>query len=63
MSIPHNNKIILIKKLQIVLENTKMYYTNCHRTNHIVETYKVKRKEDHVPIIFEVTTQQIKVQS
>jgi hypothetical protein len=39
-----------------------MYYTNCHRTNHNVETCKVKRKEDHVPIVFEVTTQQIKVQ-
>ncbi len=39
-----------------------MYCTNCHKTNHDVETYKVKRKENHVPKIFEVTTQQIKVQ-
>jgi len=39
-----------------------MYYTNCHRTNHNVETYRVKKKEDHVPAIFEVITQHIKVQ-
>jgi hypothetical protein len=38
-----------------------MYCTNCHKTNHDVETYKVKRKENHIPKIFEVTTQQIKV--
>ncbi len=38
-----------------------MYYTNCHRTNHNVETYRVKRKEDLIPAIFEVTIQQIKV--
>jgi hypothetical protein len=31
-----------------------MYYTNCHRTNHDVETYKVKRKEDFVLTISEV---------
>jgi len=31
-------------------------------TNHNVETYKVKRKEDLVPIVFEVTIQQIKIQ-
>jgi hypothetical protein len=23
-----------------------MYYTNCHRTNHNVETYRVEKKED-----------------
>ncbi len=39
-----------------------MCYTNCHRTNHNVETYKVKRKEDHVLVIFEIITQHIKVQ-
>jgi len=39
-----------------------MYCTNCHRTNHNVETYRVKRKEDHVHVIFEVIIQQIKVQ-
>jgi hypothetical protein len=32
-----------------------MYYTNYHKTNHNVETYRVKRKEDHVHAIFEVT--------
>jgi hypothetical protein len=39
-----------------------MYYTNYHMTYHNVETYIVKRKENFVPIVFEVTTQQIKVQ-
>jgi len=39
-----------------------MYCTNCHNTNHNVETYRVKGKEDHVLIVFEVTTQHIKVQ-
>jgi hypothetical protein len=39
-----------------------MYCTNFHRTNHNVETCRVKRKEDLVPIVFEVTTQHIKVQ-
>ncbi len=38
-----------------------MYCTNCHKANHNVETYRVKRKENHVPTIFKVTTQQIKV--
>ncbi len=39
-----------------------MYCTNYHKTNHNVETCRVKRKEDFVPIVFEVTTQHIKVQ-
>jgi hypothetical protein len=39
-----------------------MYCTNYHRTNHNVETYRVKTKEDHVLIVFEVITQHIKVQ-
>jgi hypothetical protein len=39
-----------------------MYYTNCHRTNHNVETYKVKRKEDLAPTVSEVINQHIKVQ-
>jgi predicted metal-binding protein len=38
-----------------------MYYTNYHKTNHNVETCRVKRKEDLVPTISDVTTQQIKV--
>ncbi len=29
-------------------------------TNYNVETYTIKRKEDHVPIVLEVTTQHIK---
>jgi hypothetical protein len=40
-----------------------MYYTNCHWTNHNVETCRVKRKEDHVHVVFKVTIQQINVQS
>jgi len=39
-----------------------MYCTNYHKTNHNVETCKVKRKENHVLAIYEVTTQHIKVQ-
>jgi hypothetical protein len=39
-----------------------MYYTNCHVTNHSVKTCKVKRKENFVPKVSKVTTQQIKVQ-
>jgi hypothetical protein len=39
-----------------------MYYINCHRTNHNVETCKVKRKEDHFLAIYDVIIQQIKVQ-
>jgi hypothetical protein len=38
-----------------------MYCTNCHNV-HNVETCKVKRKENHVLIIYKVTIQHIKVQ-
>jgi len=38
-----------------------MYCTLCHMTNHNVETYKIKRKEDHVHVVSEVTIHQIKV--
>jgi hypothetical protein len=38
-----------------------MYCTNYHRTNHNVETYRVKRKEDHVLEVFKVTIKHIKV--
>jgi hypothetical protein len=34
-----------------------MYSTNCYRKNHNVETYRIKRKENHVLIVFEVTIQ------
>jgi hypothetical protein len=54
---PHNSKIVSFQKPQIVLEKTKMYYINCHKTNHNVETCRVKRKEDPIPTIFEVTVQ------
>ncbi len=39
-----------------------MYCTNCHRTNQNVETCKVKRKEEVIPAISEVTTQHIRIQ-
>jgi len=61
MLVPHNSKIILAPKPQTILEKTWMFYTNCHRTNHNVETCQVKRKEDFIPIVFKVITQQIKV--
>jgi hypothetical protein len=38
-----------------------MYHTNFHTRNHNVETCRIKRKEDHVPTISKVTTQQIKI--
>ncbi len=41
----------------MVLKKIGMYYTNCHKTNHNVETCKIKRKEDPIPIVLEVTIQ------
>jgi hypothetical protein len=60
--VPQINKMILVKKPPIVVEKTRMYCTNCHRKTHNVETCKIKRKEDHVPIVSEVTIQHIKIQ-
>jgi hypothetical protein len=34
-----------------------MYCTNYHGTNHNVETYRIKRKEDFVLVVSKVTTQ------
>jgi hypothetical protein len=34
-----------------------MYYTNCHRTNHNVETHRIKKNEDYVLAVFEITIQ------
>ncbi len=34
-----------------------MYYTNCHRKNHNVETYKIKRKENLVVVVSKVIKQ------
>ncbi len=62
VSVPQSNKTISTQKPQTILEKIRMYCTNCHRTNHNVETCRVKRKENHVPTIFEVIIQQIKVQ-
>jgi hypothetical protein len=55
--IPHNSNTILAQKLQTATKKTGMYCTNYHRTNHNVETYTVKRKENFIPIVSEVTTQ------
>jgi hypothetical protein len=38
-----------------------MYCTNCCKTNHNVETYTIKRKDDHVHVISKVIIQHIKV--
>ncbi len=62
MLIPQSNKIVLTQKPKIVLEKTWMYFINYHMINHNVETYKVKRKEDLVLAISEITIQQIKIQ-
>jgi hypothetical protein len=34
-----------------------MSYTNSHKKNHNVETYRVKRKKKHVLVVYEVITQ------
>ncbi len=51
-----NSKTILAQKPQIVLEKTWMYCTNFHKTNHNVETQKIKRKEKYILIVFNITT-------
>ncbi len=61
-SIPHNSKTILVQKPQTVPKKTKMYCTNYHNINHNVETCRVKKKKDFVPIVSKVITQHIKVQ-
>ncbi len=58
---PQSSKTILAKKPQTILEKIGMYCTNYHRTNHNLETCRVKRNEDPILIVFEVITQQIKV--
>jgi hypothetical protein len=60
--IPHNSKTISAQKPHTIIEKSRMYCIIYHRTNHNVETYKVKEKENYVPIVSEVTPQQIKVQ-
>jgi hypothetical protein len=60
--VPQSSKTLLAQKPQIVLEKIGMYCTNCHRKNHNVETYRVKRKEDFILVVPKVTTQQIKIQ-
>jgi hypothetical protein len=61
MSIPYNGKIILVQKPQIVLEKIGMYCLNCQKTNHNVETRRIKRKEYPVPVLSWVIIQQIKI--
>jgi hypothetical protein len=60
--VPRNRKTILAQKPPTISEKTGMYDTIHHMINHNVESFKIKRKEDFVPIVFEVITQQIKVQ-
>jgi hypothetical protein len=55
--VPQSSKIILAKKPQTILEKMGMYYTNYHRTNHNVETCRIKRNEDPIPTISKVVTQ------
>jgi hypothetical protein len=55
--VPQRIKKILAQKPQIVLQKTRMHYTNCDKINHNVETYRIKRKEDLVPIVFKVIIQ------
>jgi hypothetical protein len=60
MLVPHTNKTMLAQNLQTILEKTRMYCTICHKTNDIVETCRVERKEDLIPTIFKTITQKIK---
>jgi len=66
--VPHNIKIILcgtnklIQKSQKIIGKIGLYCTNYHKTNHNVENYRFKRKEDFVPVVSDVTTHQIKIQ-
>jgi hypothetical protein len=61
--IPLSSKIILTHKPQKIIEKIWMYCTNYYKTNHNVQTYRVKWKEDFlVHVVSEVTTQYIKVQ-
>jgi hypothetical protein len=57
-----NSKTILVEKPQAIIEKIRMYYTNCHWTNHNVKTCRVKRKEESIHVVCKVTTQQIRVQ-
>jgi hypothetical protein len=45
LSIPQSNKSILTQKPHKIIEKIGMYYTNCHRTNHNVETYRMKERK------------------
>ncbi len=54
--IPQTNKTTLIQKPHTIIEKIRMYCINYHMTNHNVETCRIKRKEDFVTIVFEVTT-------
>jgi hypothetical protein len=60
--VPQSSKTIFAQQPQIVPKKTWTYCTNCHKTNHNVETYKVKRKEDLALTISEDIIQHIKVQ-
>jgi hypothetical protein len=62
MLIPQSSSTISIQNLQTILEKIGMYYTNYHMTNHNVETYRVKRKENPILVVYKVITRQIKLQ-
>jgi hypothetical protein len=49
--VPQSNKTVLAQKPQTVPKKIGMYYSNCHETNHDVETCRIKRKENHVLIV------------
>jgi len=49
LSIPQNSKIILAHKPYTIIEKIGMYCTNYHmKTNHNVETCRVKRKKKFI---------------
>jgi hypothetical protein len=61
LSVPQSSKAILVQKPQTITKKIGMYCTNCRKTNHNVETCRIKRMENHVLVVLEVITQYIKV--
>jgi hypothetical protein len=55
--VPQNSKITLVHKPSTIIEKARMYYTNCQKTNHNVETCIIKRKEGSIHVAYKVTIQ------
>ncbi len=60
MLILESSRRILTQKPHIITKKTRMYHTNWHKTNHNVETYRVKRKEEPILTVFKVLLNMLK---